>query len=135
MITCQSIARQNFARGELDRLQHEHRMACATAIQARWRCFIGTRCFAVIVQNVTIIQSTVRRWSAGKICVGMMNDIITCQSIMRRRSPLSQFKLALFAATTISKIWRRYLYSTVYLQTLEGVFSLQCCQPYFYYGI
>ena len=122
VIKCQSIARQNFARSKLDRLRHEHRTAYVTVIQAKWRCFLNSRRFALIVQNVINIQSTIRKWIAQKFFAGMMTDIITCQSIARRRSSLSQFKVAVFSATSISKIWRGYLYSTVYQQTLEGVY-------------
>ena len=63
---CQSAVRQYLAMRKLEDLRHRRNEACATMVEAQWRCFTVRREFVKTVAKVVYLQSILRRWRSEK---------------------------------------------------------------------
>lgn len=99
IIACQSMQRRVSAEKLIKELRRERRDASSILIQTKWRSTLARKEFISTVSKLTLVQSTIRRWTAAR-----------------------SFDQTKKAATLISYQWRRLHFLLAYKKTRNSKF-------------
>ena len=147
------IQLQSVARGFIVRQQLEREHACATAIQANWRCFFTRLTYQFDLLDIIVVQSVWRRkmaikearslrqqaenraaiaiqtkwrsYDASMNYLHFLADVLICQSTSRRFLVLTRVKKQREAATRIQSTWRGFVSYADYMFSVADIVSVQ----------
>lgn len=113
VILCQSIVRQRSAAKKaslrLEKLRHEHQVACATTIQSIWRGLTAQRLFVATVSKLVLMQSVIRRWIARRL--------LAREALQRQR--------LVSCATAVQARWKTFVVHRQFAANKRKVIKLQ----------
>jgi hypothetical protein len=124
VVTCQCVARTIMAKREMQEMRQLHwakKMKCATLIQATWRRCLASEYFTLIVSEVIVCQSAVRRKIATMRLATREMAAVAIQKSYRRFCDRSMFHTIVADVITAQSIVRRWraMRQTVVLRQIQ----------------